>query len=273
MTIGGGTMKKHFIREKRIYCNEKYCEVDIIPRTAIQERVVKGKRAKRTKESAPKQNNLNDKNSRRYMVQVVNGNFDEGDYHITTTYKPKYMPKTIEEADKMATNFLRRISYAMKKKGEVLKYVIVTEYTEDEEKIRNIHHHIIMNNGLARDEIEDLWSVRRKKGEKKGESLGYTNCDRLQLDENGLEAIAMYITKNRGAKGKKKWSSSRNLIRPESIKNDHKYRSKRKIEKIAKENDNSFWEKQYPEYNITSIEKIYYEDTGWHIYLKMWKKE
>lgn len=266
-------MKKYFIREKRIYCGERYCEVDVIPRTAIQEKAVRGKRAKRKKESAPKQNNLNNKNSRRYIVQTINGNFGEGDYHITTTYKPKYMPETIDEAEKMATNFLRRIAYAMKKKGDVLKYVIVTEYTEDKDKIGNIHHHIIMNNNLTRDEIEDLWSVRRKKGQKKGESLGYTNCDRLQMDENGLEAIAMYITKNRGAKGKKKWSSSRNLVRPESIKNDHKYRSKRKIEQEAKENDNSFWEKQYPGYDIRNIEKVYYEDTGWHIYLKMWKKE
>ena len=266
-------MKKHFIREKRVYCGERYCEVDIIPRSAIQEKAVRGKRAKRKKESAPKQNNLNDKNSRRYMVQTINGNFDEGDYHVTATYKVKHMPQSIEEGEKTASNFLRRLSYAMKKKGIALKYVIVTEYAMEGDKPKNIHHHMIINKGLTRDEIEALWSTRRKKGEKQGESLGYINCDKLQLDENGLEAIAMYITKNRGTKHKKRLSSSRNLIRPESIKNDHKYRSKRKVEQAAKENDNSFWEIQYADYNIKSVEKIYYEDTGWHIYLKMWKKE
>ncbi|MEG2289946.1 MAG: hypothetical protein RSA29_02760 [Clostridium sp.] len=267
-------MKKHFIRERRIYCGEKYCEVDIIPRTAMQEKVAKGKRAKRTKESAPKQNNINDKNARRYLVQTVNGNFGTGDYHISATYKPKYMPETIEDAEKVVGNYLRRIAYAMKRKGTVLKYVIVTEYIMSEnEKPKNIHHHIVINSGLDRDEVEALWSMRRKKGEKKGDGIGIINCDRLQAEGNGLEAIAKYITKRHGSKGKKRWSSSRNLIRPESIKNDHKYRSKRKIEMIAKENDNSFWEKEYSDYKISEVEKVYYEDTGWHIYLKMWKKE
>ncbi|MEG0133377.1 MAG: hypothetical protein RR891_07495 [Clostridium sp.] len=266
-------MKKHFIRERRIYCGEKYCEVDIIPRTAMQEKVVKGKRAKRTKESLPKQNNINEKNSRRQLVQIINGNFAEGDYHVTVTYKVKYMPQSIEEGEKVVGNYLKRIAYAMKKKGISLKYVIVTEYIMEGDKPSGIHHHIIINNGLERDAVEALWSIRRKKGEKQGESLGFANCDRLKTGDNGLEAIAKYITKRHGSKGKKRWSSSRNLIRPESIKNDHKYRSKRKIEMIAKENDNSFWEKEYSNYKISEVEKVYYEDTGWHIYLKMWKKE
>lgn len=266
---------RNFMREKKIYCGKKYLEVDIIPRTEIQEKVAKGKRAKRKRESQPKQQNLNDKNAKRYITQVCNANFGEGDLHVTCTYSKKNLPETVEAAEKEIANFIRRVNHRRKKQElELLKYILVTEYSyeDDEDKPVRIHHHIIMNKGLSRDEIEDLWSKRKRKGEKKKESLGFINADRLQPNENGLEAISKYITKGRNKKGKKKWSSSRNLIRPESRTNDFKY-SKRKIEKLAKENDICFWENQYKDYRITEVEKVYEELTGWHIYLKMWKKD
>jgi hypothetical protein len=71
-----------FIREKKITCND-YGEVDIIPRTDNGERAVKGKRGKRTRETEPKQKDLNDKNSKRYLVQMGNGNFGIGDIHLS----------------------------------------------------------------------------------------------------------------------------------------------------------------------------------------------
>ncbi len=267
---------RNFMREKKIYCGKKYMEVDIIPRTIWQEKTVKGKRSKKVKESETKQKNLNDKNSRRNCVQVTNANFGEGDYHISATYKPEYLPLTVKEADRIAYNYLRRIANAMKKKGlEQLKYVLITEYTvseENEDKPVKIHHHIIINKGLSRDEVEELWHVRKKKGEKKWDRIGIVNCDRLQTDKNGLEAISKYITKRRVTKGSKKWSGSRNLIRPESRQNDYKY-SKRKIERAIKENDSCFWKKEYKDYEVVEINTTYNELTGWSVYLKMWKKE
>lgn len=258
---------KNFMREKRTYCGEKYCEVDIIPRTIFQEKIVKGKRAKRKRESAPKQKNLNDKNCKRYVTQLINGNFDNGDLHVTCTYKDDFLPETIDEAEREITNFLRRVSHKRKKeKLESLKYILVTEYSlNDLDKVTRVHHHLIINKGLSRDEIETLWSKKKK-------SLGYVNADRLQTNENGLEAISKYLTKGKVKKGKKKWSSSRNLKRPESIKNDYKY-SKRKIEKLIKENDITFWEKQYPGYKVTRVQAEYNDFFGWSVYLKMWKKD
>lgn len=263
---------RNFMREKKIYCGKKYLEIDIIPRTEIQEKTVKGKRRKRIKVTMPKQNNLNEKNSRRLFVQTINANFGAGDLHVSLTYSDKYLPSTLEEAHKIVVNYFRRISYKRKKTGLApLKYALVTEYGMEEEKIIRIHHHIIMNGGLTRDEVEEQWSYK-KRGERNGESLGWVNSRRLQPNENGLEAISMYVTKIGNKKNKKSWSSSRNLVRPEWTKNDTKY-SKRKIEKLAKENDICFWEQQYKNYRITKVEKIYEEQTGWHIYLKMWKKD
>lgn len=66
-----------FIREKKIDC-AKYREVDIIPRTEAAERASRGKRGKKRKVNAPKQKDLNDKNAKRYLVQLGNGNFHIG---------------------------------------------------------------------------------------------------------------------------------------------------------------------------------------------------
>lgn len=270
---------RSFMREKKIYCGEKYLEVDIFPYTDNQQDVHRrGKRAKKEKETEPKQRNLNDKNARRYLTQLANTNFNEEDLHVTATYKDKYLPETIEEAEKEVVNFFRRISYRRKKEGlPPLKYILVSEYTteKDTEKPTRIHHHIFINGGLDRDTVEDLWCKRKQKGEKKGERIGYVNADRLQPDENGVAALCTYLTKN--PKGKKRWSSSQNLEKPWSRTNDFKY-SRREVEKIAKTpEDVAYWEKKYEGYTIANkdygVKMEYNEVTGWAIYLKLRRRD
>ncbi|QNO14948.1 hypothetical protein HYG86_09255 [Alkalicella caledoniensis] len=270
---------RNFIREKKIYCGDKYLEVDIYSYTKNQTINSKsGKRSKKKNITEPKQKNLNDKNARRYLTQLANTNFDERDLHVTATYKDKYLPKTIEEAEKEVTNYLRRLSYRRKKQGlSPLKYILVTEYNtkKGEEKPIRIHHHIFINGGLDRDIVEDLWCKRKKKGEKKGEMIGYVNADRLQPDENGVAALCTYLTKN--PNGKKRWSSSQNLEKPWYRNNDHKY-SRREISKIAKEPpDISYWERRYPGWTISkndyAVRMEYNEYTGWSFYLKLRKRD
>lgn len=261
-----------YIREKKIYCGD-YLEVDIIPR-ARTEIVQKGKRHKKKKLSAPKQKNLNEKNARRYFIQLANTNFDKNDLHVSTTYSDDELPKTIEDAEREIKNYLRRVDYRRKKEGlDPLKYLLVTEYQTEgigETPIR-IHHHIMMNGGLDRDVVESLWSRRKKKGVKNKKSIGFVNTDRLQPDEYGIEALSRYLMKN--PKGKKRWSSSKNLERPESRNNDHKY-TKRQVEKAAKNSeDRTYWEKQYPGYWLTEFTPVYNDLTGWSIYLKMRKND
>ena len=81
-----------------------------------------------------------------------------------------------------------------------LKYMIVTAYTtkRNSETPARIHHHIIMNGGLDRDVVEDLWRKRRRKGQKKGDKIGFCNADRLQADENGIAALCTYLVKYPG---------------------------------------------------------------------------
>lgn len=304
-----------FIREKKTDCAD-YREVDIIPRTEKAEEATKGKRGKRRKAKKPKQNALNDKNAKRYLVQLGNGNFHVGDLHTSCTYSVDNLPGTVEEAEKIVGNYLRRIAYRRQKLGlEPLKYILVTEckYSKGGEQLKRIHHHIIMNGGMDRDEVEMMWTAQRINWRKADcadkkeaaayrdsvEKIGWVNADRLQMNENGIEGLCKYIVKD--PQGKKRYSSSRNLERPETTRedgtakeaadqnlwktsrnleepqekcNDFKY-SKAKVEQLAKSSDGglSEFKKIYADYDIVSCEPIYYEQTGWHIYLKMWKKK
>ena len=272
---------RSFIREKKIYCGKQYREVDIFSYTDAQCRAVKrGTRSKKIKESEPKQKNLNDKNARRYFIQTANLNFgdDPDALHVTATYSTKYLPATIEEAEREVTNYLRRIQYQRKKEGlPPLKYMLVTAYTtkKNSEKPVRIHHHIIMNGGLDRDAVEELWRKRKRKGQKKGDRIGYCNADRLQSSDDGIAALCNYLVKQAG--GKKRRTSSHNLQRPTSRTNDGKY-NRRQIEKWARERPGrEFWEKKYPGWTLTDSDYgAQYEHndyTGWAIYLKLRKKE
>lgn len=268
--------RKNFIREKRIYCGKEWLEVDIVPVTNMPEA---GKR--KTKESSQAQKNLNDKRSKRRFVQIANANFGEDDLHISATYNEEHLPMTLKEAEKNVHNYLDRVKRRMKRvTGQDLKYMLVTEYTpdeEDEDKAVRIHHHIIINGGLSRDDLELMWSTTRinwnkandKEYRKKIDYIGFVNCDRLQPNENGIEGLVNYINKRK--KGCKKWSTSMNLEKPKEKKNDHKY-SFRKLRELAKTpEDKEVWRKQYPGYEPTKIDFQYNDYTGWSCYLRLRK--
>lgn len=270
-----------FIREKTIDCGSLYREVDIFSYTSAQQNYSgKRKRSKKKRESEPKQKDLNDKNARRYLIQLGNLNFlgDLDALHVTATYSTKYLPESIEQAEKEIANYLRRIQYRRKKEGlPPLKYILVTAYTTEKNSDRpvRIHHHIIMNGGLDRDIVEDLWRKPKRAGQKQGDKIGFCNADRLQADENGIAALCYYLAKQPG--GKKRWTSSHNLKRPESYTADGKY-THRQLSKWAKEcPPREFWERRYPGWTLTSedygIEYEYNDFTGWSIYLKLRRKE
>lgn len=262
-----GDTLRNIIREKKIYCGENYLEVDIYPYTETRNR--KGKRSKKEKVTCTKQIKQNDKKAKRYFTQLINSNFSQNDIHLTLTYKDKYLPSTVEDAEKMAKNYLRRVSYKRKKDGkEPLKYILVTEtqYDKDGETPVRIHHHIVMNGGLDRDEVEDLWKAGRGS---KAEYIGTVNADRLKPDTNGLAALAQYLMKY--PKGKRRWHQSKNLKKPMKRTNDSKF-SRRQVEKMSKAPcDPEYWKKKYPGWTVSEdygYRAIYNDHTGWSIYLK-----
>ncbi|WP_373232126.1 hypothetical protein [Cohnella sp.] len=197
----------------------------------------------------------------------MNTNFGADDLHVTVTYAR--VPETIEEAEREAANYIRRIAHKRKREGlPPLKYVLVTEYSTKADKPIRIHHHIIMSGGLDRDSVEDLWRRPRKRGQKQGNRIGFANADRLKPDEHGLEALARYLMKN--PNGRKRWSSSQNLEKPECRTNDSKY-TRRQLERIVRDeiDNQAYWTKKYPDWDLTECKPAYSEITGWAVYLKL----
>lgn len=257
---------KSFVREKKIFCGKEYFEIDLFELADMKERG----RKERGKKSSLKQIKQNEKNARRYFTQLVNTNFGKNDYCIHATYNRAHMPETVEEAEANVKKYIRRIKNRRNRLGieEQLKYVIVTEYrTKEDGSPTRIHHHIIMDGAMDRDEISELWRDRRRKGEKQGAPIGVVNVDRLQPDEYGLEALARYLTK--GLTGKKRWHPSKNLEKPVVKKNDYKFSRRKLVELSGMTDCPDIWEKLYPGYTLTEAKSAYSDEAGWHITVKM----
>lgn len=269
------------IREKWIHCGNGYNEFFIYykPKTDPPAR-----RNKRQKETAPAQKNANDKYSRCHFIRLAYGNFNRKDKHITATYDDNHLPKSIDEALRDARNYMKRIARRCKKLGlPPPKYLGIVECYDKNGKPCRIHHHILISCDLSRDEIESLW---RKKGMKKGETIGFVNADKIRMENNGIERLARYITKypdkaddtedaeqlkhlHKRAHGKRRWYQSLNLVIPYATYADKKYRHASFKKSLSNYRDKSYWESLYPDYRFLSCTRVKHELTGWCICLKM----
>lgn len=173
------------------------------------------------------QQNLNDKNARKYFVRKLNTNFGAKDYYITLTYTNENLPTDHTQAKKNLQNYFRRLNrlYVKKQKAagvtkskiKKIKYMAVTEHVEGPKGIR-CHHHLVMNAVLDMKEVEEAWKLGRR-----------NNIRLLDPDELWLTGLATYLTKD--PKGKKRWTCSKNLKEPKITKNGSKF-TKKKINKM-----------------------------------------
>lgn len=229
------------------------CEIYPIWKTS------KKKRAEKSKPSRKAQQNLNEKNTKKNIIRLINTNFTEQDMWATFTYDDEHLPADDELAKKDMQNYIRRLKRHIKKNDlEELKYVYVTEYEDDPKKgKKRVHHHIVMN-FKDRDVAEQIWD--------KG---GRTHSRRLQPDDYGLEGLARYITKD--PRNSKRYSTSRNLKKPKVTIADSKV-NKRTAEKLAKNINeaNETFEKLYQGYSFNDID-VKYSDfmSGAYIYVRM----
>lgn len=261
---------KSVIRTKTYYCGKNDLEIDLFPWMEVEKRYT---RKKKEKVTIPKQKVLNDKRAKRTFCQLVKTNFGEGDLHLTLTYNAQHLPESVEDAEKEVRNYLRRIARLRKNKNlPPLKYIFLTEQGVQSKRI---HHHVIINGGLSRDEVELLWRRPKRKGQQQGEALGDCNADRLRTDDKGLERLASYLAKD--PKGRKRWTPSQNLKKPEVSTSDTKT-SRRKFMQLVllpedAEEVRQHFEKQYPEFAVTEVRKEWNEITcTWAVYVKLHRK-
>lgn len=203
----------------------------------------------------------NEERARRRLVQLMDANFGDGDLHVTLTYQtaPGW-----DKAQRDIRNFVRKIKRIREKRGlPEMKYIYAIEDSEDGED-RRIHAHMIMNGGIRREEIEQIWA------------RGYANCDRLQPTKEGLEAIARYISKqNRdGHRNRRKWSSSKNLKQPKTRTSDTKL-SNARVKHLARGFDaeaKEILEKIYPGYDFVRSQ-VRYSDVIDGVYIRVLMRE
>lgn len=167
-----------------------------------------GKRGKRRGPMTEVQRRANNRQAERKLRRLVNANFGPGDLHIVLSYaRRKGEPyRTREEMRKDADGFLRNLRKAFKKAGMVLKYIHVMEVGEKGAR----HHHLIINHIDSRT-IQKCWG-----------ELGRVLIS--PLDGSGqyrklAEYLLKYANRTVGTDAElmgKRWSSSRNLVKPET---------------------------------------------------------
>lgn len=213
----------------------------------------------RKKPTRKAQQNLNDKNTKKKLIRLINANFNEEDIWATFTYDKNNLPSSIEEAKKDMVNYLRRLNRHIKKNDlPPLKYIYVTEHGK-----KRVHHHIIMN-FADRDIVEAIWDRGRKQ------------TRRLQPDDYGLEGLARYVVKGPATENnQKKYTCSKNLEKPKVTTADTKI-SKKRAEKIARDPNmaTEIFQKLYEGYLFKDI-KISYSDfvPGAYLYVRMKQKD
>ena len=223
-------------------------------------------RRRKSQTSTPKQRALNNKRSTRYLEALAHGNFGKDDLLLSLSYAEENNPEDEAEAKKEFGNFIRRLNYRRKKKNlPPARWIAVTEIG----KKGRIHHHVIMDAELDRDEVEEVWG------------RGYANTKRLKPDpREGLLPVIGYIAKtfkeDDRPKGRRKWDCSKNLIRPwDSVNDNPRMMSRKKIRQMKdlpedSESMRQIIEADNPNYELISVEKEYREDTGqWYFFCRM----
>jgi len=220
-------------------------------------------RAPKTKASRDAQFKLNNKNAIKNVIRLANTNFTKQDIWITVTYAEGRLPASAKAAVTEANKYLRKIkSYIKKHNLPELKYLMVTEWCDDEKKGKvRVHHHILMN--LAdRDIPEKLWHG--------GERV---QSRRLQPDEHGFEGLGRYITKSKN--GTRRYTGSRNLKKPSITHSDYKL-TKSRAEKIARGSISAqdYFEKENKHHKYID-HKTFISDyvSGCYIYARMRRRD
>lgn len=215
-------------------------------------------KTKRKRDSRPSQKNLNDKNSRRYLIRLACINFGEGDLWCTFGWNDEFLPEDEERAKKDIQNFIRRINRRRKKAGKQnIKYIYVLAF----DGYARPHFHIIMSgDDMDRDELEYLWG-----------KCDRPNTRRIKPDDDFLLiGLATYISRN--PHGKKRWCPSKNLEKPPKSTRSYSKFKKRKVTDMVKNHETmkAEMEKAYPGFRFLDAEVMHNGvNDAFYIYARM----
>ena len=186
---------------------------------------------------------VNDRNARKRFERLAEENFRVGkDYAITLTYENA--PEDRRTCDRDLRNYLNRVNRRREKFG--LPKARCMGVLETGKKGR-LHHHLLIEGGLGRDEMEMLWG------------LGYANCDRIQVGRGGLTALSKYMTKgfsNVRETGRHRYFYTRNLREPRITESRTRIgkRTAERIREAASIEAEEIIRKKYPGMKLEGLE-------------------
>lgn len=150
------------------------------------------------------------------LARTLNCNYSHGDGYLTLSFTDDALAAcggTLEGAKKAGRKFLGRVAYRMKKHGEVLKWVLVPSELDGEtgELVRVHIHVVISGHGLRLEDgvfylydekLEDVWGN------------GEVDVQILRRQKDYYPLARYLILQARGAADEKKYSVSRNMVKP-----------------------------------------------------------
>lgn len=162
------------------------------------------------------QRKINERMARKKKRRIINANFTVGDIYLTFTYKKENRPANIEDAFRNIKRFIDTLRRILKKQGEQLKYVGVTEIGQK----GAVHHHLL----IKKFDTNILFTKRKNNKTQKEKSIWvFGKVMITPIYTKDLTDLANYFNKesrgnvaNNGSR--KKWTQSRNLIIPQSEK-------------------------------------------------------
>lgn len=220
-----------------------------------------GKRRGRFRATSEDQARLNERYAAMRFQFVVHANFTRRDFRLDLTYNDRYLPEDPEQFRRDLRNFVARLRKIYGDAGREFKYVLVPSWSETGRP----HAHMIVSGGIGYKAIRKCWG------------MGIVSWRPLEFDERGVMDLAFYYAAQRRggrtapaferAVGGRRWSGSRNLIRPAERSNVTRY-SRRALEEIADAgNPQGLFAERYPGYWLSEFPSIRWNEVNKSWYL------
>lgn len=189
------------------------------------------KRHKKQKASPEQIRKQNQRNKEKRIRRLIKANFKEGDMWVTLKYS-KGTRKNIEEVKDNLTKFLNSMRTQYKKRGHALKFI----YRMEVGAKGGVHIHILINRIDQANTDEIITKCWKRFGHVNYQNIyeagGYADLAAYivkEYEENTEEYEQLSLFEEYEQKELIKYSSSRNLIRPEPERTDYSRRTVRKL--------------------------------------------
>ena len=238
------------------YRERAYICGDMIFLSVIPSWRASGKRRGKFRPTSEDQARLNEKYAMLRLQMTIHANFTRHDIRLDLTYNNRYLPEDEAQFQRDCRNFIAKVRRLYARAGIELKYIIIPAYSEKGRP----HVHLILTGGVKYSELEALWG------------MGRVQWQALEFDELGVIDLGFYYgsqkkagkTVHERAKGQRRWSGSRNLVKPIERRDVHTY-TRSELETLADAGNDKkhiFFASAYPGYWLSEMPAIRWNEVN-----------